>query len=96
MFGQLHLFGSPPTGPHAVALRFRVSAPGRRQPATASLALAVARARAAAMAGHRAVILGSDGTVAVVRPAPNGGFVVIGHGPGSWPDQCRRLLDAHG
>jgi hypothetical protein len=61
------------------------------------LALAVARARAAAVEGHQSVIDAIDGTAAVVRRSPDGdGFVVITFGSGSWLDRCRRLLDEHG
>jgi hypothetical protein len=95
VFGQQSLFVGP--GDRSAALRFQVSADGRQHPATPSLALAVARARAAAIEGHRVVIVAIDGTAAVVTHSPNGsGFVVISYGPGSWPDQCRRLLEEHG
>jgi hypothetical protein len=96
VFGQQSLFDGYSLG-RGSPLRFRVSANGLRHPATASLALAVARARAAAVEGHQVVIVAVDGSAAVVRRSPNGvGFVVISYGPGSWPDQCRRLLDEHG
>jgi anti-sigma factor RsiW len=95
VFGQQSLFVGP--GDRTAALRFRVSAAGRKHPATASLALAVARARAAAIEGHRVVIVAMDGTAAVVNRSPEGsGFVVISYGPGTWPAQCRRLLEEHG
>jgi hypothetical protein len=95
VFGQQSLFVGP--GDRSAALRFQVSAAGRQHPATPSLALAVARARAAAIEGHRVVIVAIDGTAAVVTHSPNGsGFVVISYGLGSWPDQCRRLLEEHG
>lgn len=93
MFGQQKLFGVPAAEP---VIRFWVSAAWRRQAATTNLALAVARARAAAVDGQRIVILGVDGTAAAVSRSPDGGFLVIPQGPGSWPDQCRRLLEEHG
>ncbi len=98
MFGQQSLFGSPGANSRrGTGLRFRVSAGGVRQSTTVNLALAVARARSAAVEGRRVVVVASDGTAAVVELRLNGaGFVVIAHGPGSWPDQCRRLLDEHG
>jgi hypothetical protein len=96
VFGQQSLFGGPGRDRDA-ALRFRVSDAVRSHPTTPSLVLAVARARAAAVEGHRVVIAAADGTAVVVRRSPNGsGFVVISYGLGTWPDQCRRLLDEHG
>jgi hypothetical protein len=57
----------------------------------------VARARAAAIEGHRVVIVAIDGTAVVLTRSPeDSGFIVISYGPGSWPDQCRRLLEEHG
>jgi hypothetical protein len=85
-------------GPQATAVRtrvrWRVSVCGVRQEATPSLALAVAQARAAALAGYRAVIVGRDGCAADVRH--DGGFLVITFGSADWPGVVRRLLDQHG
>lgn len=65
---------------------------GRREPATANLPLAVARARAATLEGYRTVIFAADGTCAEVRREDDR-FLVIPHGPAAWPDVVRRLLD---
>lgn len=94
MFGQQNLFGGRYEGQDE-RLRFIVSVAGRRGPATANLALAVARARAIATEGHRAVITANDGTAASVQ-LDDGGFVVTATPPTPWTNQCRRLLTEHG
>ena len=77
-------------------VRFRVSRGGLFLGASlANLPLAVAQARAIAMAGHRAFVVGSDGTSVEVT-YDGGGFSLAPCGPGTWPYQCRRLLDRHG
>lgn len=78
--------------------RFTVSVFGCRRAWSTAFALVVAEARGVAVAGQRAVILGSDGTAAEVRAGPGGGFLVD---PGpephpAWADQVRRLLAEHG
>jgi hypothetical protein len=80
--------------PSSVAIRWSVSVAGVRHPPTATLPLAVAQARAAVLAGYRAVIVGSDGCAADVRH--DDGFLVIPFGSATWPSLVRRLLDEHG
>ena len=77
-------------------VRFRVSRIGMPRGASlANLALAVAQARAIAIAGNRAFVLGSDGTSVEVT-YDGFRYSLTPHGSGTWPDQCRRLLDRHG
>jgi hypothetical protein len=78
------------------AVRYRVSRIGcRRGPGLTNLPLALAHARAIAVAGHRAFLLGSDGTS--VEIAFDGmAFTITPLGPGTWPDLCRHLLERHG
>ena len=93
-WGDPRLF---PAEDHPVAgERFRVRVDGGRfGPVVASLALATAQARAAALDGRVAVIVSGDGTVArVARDAD--GFVVTPWGPAPWPFRCQRLLIEHG
>lgn len=86
----------PVEGRASGRVRFRVSRIGMRRGASlANLPLAVAQARAIAVAGHRAFVVGSDGT-SVEIAFDGAGYSLTPHGPGSWPDQCRRLLDRHG
>lgn len=78
-------------------LRFTVSIYARRR-WSSSFVLAIAEARAAALAGHRPVVIASDGTSAEVRFDAAGGFAVA---PGSlshpsWAAQARQLLADHG
>jgi hypothetical protein len=94
VFGQLNLFGGRYEGQHR-RLRFTVSVAGRRGPATTNLALAVARARAIAAEGQRAVITADDGTAATVQ-LDERGFVVTAPQSTPWNNQCRRLLAEHG
>lgn len=76
--------------------RFRVRVGGELfGPVLASLALATAQARAAAVDGRSAEIASLDGTVAVIEHT-NGGFIVTSCGPASWPARCTRLLAEHG
>jgi hypothetical protein len=60
VLGQQVLFGEP-SAPPVGTMRFALSLIGRRCPWSSSLPLVVAQARAAALAGYRAVILGTDG-----------------------------------
>jgi len=76
--------------------RFRVRVEdGSFGPVLASLALATAQARAAALDGCRVEITSIDGTVAVVARTDDR-FVVTPWGPASWPARCQRLLSEHG
>ena len=83
-------------GERPSAVRFRVSRLGAaRGPGLTNLPLAVARARSIALAGHRAFVAGSDGTTVEIG-LDGTAFVLIAHGSGTWPEQCRRLLAQHG
>jgi hypothetical protein len=93
--GQRTLFGGevePAIGP----VRFSVSVYGRRRPWSPLLPLVVAQARAAALAGYRAMILGTDGCAVEVRRGVDGFLVTPDHPGVGWSDQTRRLLDEHG
>ena len=65
---QRTLFGDsvPVAGP----TKFKVAVFAQRRAWSSAFAMVVAEARGVAVAGHRAVILGSDGTAAEVRTAP--------------------------
>ncbi len=92
-WGEPRLFaaGNDPAGE-----RYRVRVEGGSfGPMIASLALAAAQARAAAIDGRTAVIASIDGTVAAVERR-DGRFVVTPWGPASWPSRCQRLLAEHG
>ena len=91
--GQSSLFELQTMAPPQ-PVRWLVSVAGVRRLPTTSLPLAVAQARAAALAGYRAVIVGSDGCAADVRH--DDGFHVIPFGSATWPGLVRRLLDEHG
>lgn len=93
VLGQTRLFGGEPSDKAAV--RWSVSVVGRRHLPTKSLPLAVAQARAAALGGYRAVIVGSDGSAADVRH-DEAGFRVVPFGSAVWPGHVRRMLDEHG
>ena len=77
------------------AERFRVSDGTTWGPATTSLALAVAQARAVAVAGGRALIFADDGTAAVVTHGADG-FVIATTDEARWPTTVRRVLSRHG
>lgn len=94
LVGAIRLF--PVEGAVDSRLRFRVSRIGMpRGAALTNLPLAVAQARAIAVAGHRAFVVGSDGTSVEVA-FDGASYSLTPHGPGTWPDHCRRLLDRHG
>jgi hypothetical protein len=57
--------------------------------------MAVAQARAAAMAGGRVEIVAIDGSAVDVEHF-DGRFVVTPWGAASWPSRCERLLVEHG
>jgi hypothetical protein len=92
---ELRLF--PVEGQRAVrTIRYQVYRLGSpRGPGRTNLPLAVAHARSIAVAGHTAFVAGSDGTTVEIR-LDGTTFVAITHGPGTWPEQCRRLLAQHG
>ena len=76
--------------------RFRVRVEGGFYgPVLASLALATAQARAAALDGRCVEIASIDGTVASVQRWGDR-LVVASSGPASWPLRCERLLAEHG
>ena len=88
---QASLFPDGPTGP----ARYRVVDPaGTRTPATSSLALAVGQARALALAGRRAWIVG-PGDEAVEVTSSGGVLAVSPRGPG-WPATVQSILAEHG
>ncbi len=92
-WGEPRLF---PAVDNAVVERFRVRvAGGLFGPVQSSLAMAVAQARAAALAGGRVEIVAVDGS-AVVVDRRDGRFVVTPWGAASWPSRCERLLAEHG
>jgi hypothetical protein len=93
-WGQAQLFPEDrqPGGPR----RYRVFDCSTWGPATASLTLATAQARAVALTGRSALIWSDDGSgVTVTRTSP-GGFDVAVYGTPSWAELCRSLLDRHG
>ena len=92
-WGEPRLFaaGDDPAGE-----RYRVRVEGGPfGPVLASLALAAALARAAALDGRTVEIASIDGTSAVVERRDDR-FVVTPWGPASWPSRCDRLLVEHG
>lgn len=92
-WGEPRLF---PAVDDVVVERFRVRvAGGSFGPVLSSLAMAVAQARAAALAGGRVEIVAIDGS-AVVVDRRDGRFVVSPWGAASWPSRCERLLVEHG
>lgn len=93
-WGQAQLFPEDrqPGGPR----RYRVFDCSTWGPATTSLALATAQARAVALTGRSALIWSDEGTgVTVTRTSP-GRFDVAVYGAPSWAELCRSLLDRHG
>jgi hypothetical protein len=94
VFGQQSLFGGHYEG-QGRPLRFTVSITGQRGQVTTTLALAVARARAVAVNGGRAVITANDGSGVAVG-LDGSGFVVTGSPSTPWDNQVRRLLAEHG
>jgi hypothetical protein len=91
-WGQSALFaGEIPAGPR----RYRVFDGAHWRPATTSLALAAARARAVALGG-RSVLLWADDDTGVTVAATGEGFLVTTEAPVSWATTCRSLLDRHG
>ena len=92
-WGEPRLF---PAVDDAVVERFRVRVVGGSfGPVLSSLAMAVAQARAAALAEQRGEIVAVDGSAVEVEHL-NGRFVVTPWGAASWPSRCERLLVEHG
>ena len=92
-WGEPKLF---PAGDDLAVERFRVRAAGGPfGPVLSSLAMAVAQARAAALAGGRVEIVAIDGSAVEVERL-DGRFVVTPWGAASWPSRCERLLVEHG
>jgi hypothetical protein len=76
--------------------RYRVFDCATWGPATTSLTLATAQARAVALAGRSALIWSDEGSgVTVTRPDP-GRFHIVVYGAAPWAERCRTLLDRHG
>lgn len=91
-WGQPPLFSAdPPDG----SRRYRVFDGTTWGPATTSLPLAAAQARAIALMARRALVWADDGTNVTVTHSPLG-FALDANGPVSWAAQCRFLLDRHG
>jgi hypothetical protein len=89
---QLFPEGRPPGG----SRRYRVFDCSTWGPATTSLALTTAQARAVALTGRSALIWSDDGTgVTVTRSGPDR-FDVVVYGAAPWAELCRTLLDRHG
>jgi hypothetical protein len=93
-WGQATLFGSGSAPGHP--RRYRVCDGSSWGPATTSLALAVAQARAVALTGRAALVWADDGTSVTVTSTPGGGFAVEAAAPVAWATHCRSLLDRHG
>lgn len=92
-WGEPRLFAA---SEDVLAERFRVRvAGGSFGPVLSSLAMAVAQARAAALAGGRVEIVAMDGSAVAVEHL-DGRFVVTPWGAASWPSHCERLLVEHG
>lgn len=91
-WGEPRLFAE--ADPPGEQFRVRVLG-GSFGPVVASLALAVAQARAVAVDGRTAEIGSVDGTVAAVQQREDR-FVVTPWGPALWPSRCERLLVEHG
>jgi hypothetical protein len=93
-WGQAQLF--PDGQAPGAARRYRVFDCSTWGPATTSLTLATAQARAVALAGRSALIWSEDGNgVTVTRTSP-GRFDVTVYGAAPWAELCRTLLDRHG
>jgi hypothetical protein len=75
--------------------RYRVFNGATWGPATTSLTLAVAQARAVVLTGRRALVWADDGT-GVSLTHGRLGFALNADGPVTWAAQCRFLLDRHG
>jgi hypothetical protein len=93
-WGQAQLFPDDrePGGPR----RYRVFDCATWGPATTSLTLATAQARAVALTGRSALIWSDDGSGVTVTRAGPGGFHVVVYGGAPWAEPCRNLLDRHG
>lgn len=91
-WGQVSLFSTEQADD---SRRYRVFDGTTWGPATTSLPLAAAQARAVALTGRRAVVWADDGTGVTVTHRPLG-FALNADGPVSWAAQCRFLLDRHG
>lgn len=92
-WGEPRLF---PAAEDALTERFRVRVSGGSfGPVLSSLAMAVAQARAAALAARRVEIVAIDGSAVAVERL-DGRFVVTPWGAASWPSRCERLLVEHG
>lgn len=93
VWGEPRLFAAAEDVP-AERFRVRVSG-GSFGPVLSSLAMAVAQARAAALADRRVEIVAIDGSGVEVERL-HGRFVVTPWGAASWPSRCERLLVEHG
>jgi len=92
--GQAPLFGDEPQP--GGSRRYRVSDGSTWGPATTTLALAAAQARAVALTGRSALVWADDGTSVTVTSIPAGGFAIDTDVPVAWAAHCRSLLDRHG
>lgn len=92
LWGQAPLFA--PAVP-AGSRRYRVFDGTTWGPATASLALAAAQARAIALIGRTAWVWADDGTGVTIVRSPSG-FALAVDGPVPWAGQCHLLLERHG
>lgn len=90
--GQGLLFAADPTDG---LFHYRVFDGIAWGPATTSLTLAVAQARAIALSARTAVVWADDGTSVTVHRHPPG-FAVTAEPPPSWAAGCQLLLDRHG
>jgi hypothetical protein len=91
-WGQTALFaGETPAGPR----RDRVFDGAHWGPATTSLALAAAQARAVALGGRSALLWAEDGTGVTVA-ATGAGFLVTADVCVPWAATCGSLLNRHG
>lgn len=80
-----------------VARRYRVFDGETWGPATASLALAAAQARAVALGGRVALLWADDGGIGItVTWNTADGFSLAVDAPVAWAEHCRSLLNRHG
>lgn len=93
-WGQAQLF--PGDHKPGGARRYRVFDCSTWGPATTSLTLATAQARAVALTGRSALIWSDDGSGVTVTRTDPGRFAVAVFGGAPWAELCRNLLDRHG
>jgi|SRR5581483_6016366 len=93
-WGQAQLFpdAREPGGPR----RYRVFDCSTWGPATTSLTLATAQARAVALTGRSALIWSDDGSGVTVARTDRGTFDVAAYVAPCWAELCRTLLSRHG